>query len=163
MSSGETNYTFGAELAVAMTAPLCVAGVALGWLTSPGRRGTSFHHLDVTWQAWHLVTSTFVLRGRRGTDSHTPSFCVAGVALLMALRGALALGFVACDARGAAPRCVAGVALGDIHLPITSTACPFAYQAWNLVTSTFGITWQSSHGRHARRFLKMSVWICRVR
>ena len=49
------------------------------------------------WQAWHLVTSmcvsrgkrgtisqyltsTFVLRGRRGTISHPPSFCVAGVA-----------------------------------------------------------------------------------
>ena len=32
------------------------------------------------WQAWHLVTSTFVSRGRRGTISHPPSFCVAGVA-----------------------------------------------------------------------------------
>ena len=34
------------------------------------------------WQAWHLVTSTFVLRGRRGTCRHPPSFCVAGVALM---------------------------------------------------------------------------------
>ena len=36
------------------------------------------------WQAWHLVTSTFVLRGTRGTYgtwSHPPSFRVAGVAL----------------------------------------------------------------------------------
>ena len=32
-------------------------------------------------QAWHLVTSTFTLRGRRGTWSHRPSLCVAGVAL----------------------------------------------------------------------------------
>ena len=37
-------------------AALCVAGVALGHI-----------HLRFTWQAWHLVTSTFVLRGRRDT------------------------------------------------------------------------------------------------
>ena len=43
-----------------------------------------------TWQAWHLVTSTFVLRGRRGAWSPLV-------------------------ARDAAPLCVAGVALGDIH------------------------------------------------
>ena len=35
---------------------VCVAGVALGDI-----------HLRFTWQAWHLVTSTFVLRGERGT------------------------------------------------------------------------------------------------
>ena len=80
------------------------------------------------WQAWHLVTSTFVSRGRRGTNSHLPSFCVAGVAL-MVLGGALGPGFGACDARGAAPLCVAGVALGDIHLP-------FTWQAWYKLTST---------------------------
>ena len=39
-------------------APLCVAGV-------------------------HNLTSTFVSRGRRGTNSHLPSFCVAGVALMV--------------------------------------------------------------------------------
>ena len=33
------------------------------------------------WQAWHLATSTFVLRGTRGTWQHPPAFCVAGVAL----------------------------------------------------------------------------------
>ena len=75
------------------------------------------------------------LRGRRGTWRHPPSFValgkhllsfhVAGVAL-MAL-GALGLGLVAADA---AALCVAGVALGDIHL------C-FTWQAWHLETSTF--------------------------
>ena len=37
-------------------AAFCVAGVALG-------------DMDVhpAWQAWHLVTSTVILRGRRGT------------------------------------------------------------------------------------------------
>ena len=64
------------------------------------------------WQAWHLATSTFVWRGRRGTWSHPPSFCVAGVAL-MVLGGALGLVFVVGDA---AALCVAGVALGDIYL-----------------------------------------------
>ena len=52
---------------------------------------TPFQHtcdLSFAWQAWHLVTSTFVSRGRRGTISHPRSFCVAGVAL-MALGGAL--------------------------------------------------------------------------
>ena len=43
------------------------------------------------WQAWHNLTSTVISRGRRGTTSHLPSFCVAGVAL-MALGGALGLG-----------------------------------------------------------------------
>ena len=51
------------------------------------------------WQAWHLATSTFVSRGRRGTYG-------TGLALV-----ALGLGLVAGDA---AALCVAGVALGDI-------------------------------------------------
>ena len=64
----------------------CVAGMALGDI-----------HLDFTWQAWHKFTSTVLSRGRRGTTSHLPSFCVAGVAL-MALGGALGLGLGARDA-----------------------------------------------------------------
>ena len=80
------------------------------------------------WQAWHLVTSTLISRGRRDTISHLLLFCVAGVAL-MVLGGALGPGFVACDAWGATPLCVAGVALGDMHLDIT-------WQAWHNLTST---------------------------
>ena len=94
------------------------------------------------WQAWHLVTSTLISRGRRGTNSHLPSFCVAGVAL-MVLGGALGPGFVACDARGAAPLCVAGVALGDIHLDIT-------WQAWHKLTSTV-VNLTSTFVLHGRR------------
>ena len=60
-----------------------------------------------TWQAWHLETSTFVLRGRRGAYG-------TGLALVALRRNT----------------CVAGVALGDIHLR-------FAWQAWHLETSTF--------------------------
>jgi len=37
-------------------AAFCVAGVALGDI-----------HWRLTWQAWHLLRSIFVLRGRRGT------------------------------------------------------------------------------------------------
>ena len=33
--------------------------------------------------AFHLVTSTFTLCGRRGTWRHQPSLCVAGVALVV--------------------------------------------------------------------------------
>ena len=61
-------------------APFCVAGVAQPYI-----------HLRFTWQAWHKLTSTFVSRGRRGTNSHLPSFRVAGVAL-MAWGGALGCG-----------------------------------------------------------------------
>ena len=139
-----------------------LSGVALG----------DVHHC-FAWQAWHLATSTFVSRGRRGTGRHLPSLCVAGVALMalgwlwwrawagigrwwrrgtlrdlrgrrgtwawhletstFVLRGrrgtygALGLGLVAGDA---AALCVAGVALGDLHLR-------FTWQAWHLEASTF--------------------------
>ena len=76
-----------------------MAGVALGDI-----------HLRFAWQAWRLVTSTFVSRGRRGTWG-------TGLALVVRL-GAL-------WSPGAAPLCVAGVALGDNHLR-------FAWQAWHL-------------------------------
>ena len=123
-----------------------------GWrawtgLGAPWSRVTPRHS---AWQAWHLATFTFVLRGRRGTNSHLPSFCVAGV-------GQMALGGVAQTdiyrrfawqawdrwhwvarldwlgralvARDAAAFCVAGVALGDIHVRS-------AWQAWHKLTST---------------------------
>jgi len=50
-------------------AALCVAGVALRDI-----------HLRFTWQAWHLETSTFVLRGRHGTYG-------TGLALVALLAG----------------------------------------------------------------------------
>ena len=86
------------------TAVLCVAGVAMGDI-----------HLRFAWQAWHLVTSTFVLRGRHGTYG-------TGLALVARL-GAL--------------RC-AWVRLGALG-PAWSPVMPpyFAWQAWHLVTSTF--------------------------
>ena len=68
-------------------------------------------HLDITWQAWHKLTSTVVLRGRRATYG-TGWRPWAGICR-----------------RGAAPLCVAGVAQPDIHLR-------FTWQAWHNLTST---------------------------
>ena len=126
----------------------CVAGVALmvlGGALGPGLGGRDacVAPRHFAWQAWHLVTSTFASRGRRGTNSHLPLFCVAGVAL-MVLGGALGPGLGGRDACGAAPLCVAGVALGDIHLR-------FTWQAWHNLTSmvvlrgrrvTYGTGWR---------------------
>ena len=107
----------------------CVAGVgqmALGGAL--GRAWAPVTPRHFVWQAWHKLTSTVVSCGRHGTNSHLLSFCVAGVALT-------ALGWLwwrtgfPDDAVDAAVSCVAGAALGDIHLH-------FAWQAWHLVTST---------------------------
>ena len=111
------------------TAALCMAGVALGDI-----------HLRFAWQVWHLVTSTFSLRGRRGTWRHPPSFSAAGVALgdiytLFAWQASHILGWLwwgalaALVAGDTAALCVAGVALGDIHLR-------FAWQTCHSATST---------------------------
>ena len=96
------------------------------WVARLGPLWSRVRPRHFAWQAWHLVTSTFVSLGRRGTISHPPSFCVAGVAL-MALGGALGPALVA---RDAAALCVAGVALGDIYVR-------FTWQAWHNLTSTF--------------------------
>ena len=73
-----------------------MAGMALGNID-----------LRFAWQAWRLMTSTFALRGRRGTY---------GTGLALVARLGLA---------GAAGLCVAGMALGNIDLT-------FAWQAWRL-------------------------------
>ena len=84
---------------------LCVAGVALGDI-----------HPRFTWQAWHNLTSTIVLYGRRGTHG-------TGWRAWVWLRRALV-------SRDTAALCVAGVALGDIHFR-------FTWQALHNLTSTF--------------------------
>ena len=134
-------------------AALCVAGVAQPHI-----------HLRFTWQAWHKLTSTVVLRGRRGTDGigwrawtglgacDAAALCVAGVAqthtycrftwqawhkltstvVLRGRRGTDGTGWRAWTGLGAcdaAALCVAGVAQPDIHLR-------FTWQAWHKLTST---------------------------
>ena len=104
------------------------------------------------WQAWHNLTSTFVSRGRRGTNSHLPSFHVAGVAqpdihlrftwqawhnltstfVSRGRRGTHGTGWRAWTGLGAcdaAALCVAGVAQTHTHLR-------FTWQAWHKLTST---------------------------
>ena len=144
----------------------CVAGVgqmALGGALGPAWAPVTPRHF--AWQAWHNLTSTFVSRGRRGTMSHPPSFCVAGVGQ-MALGGALGPAwapvtprhfawqawhnltstFVSRGRRGTMSHppsfCVAGVgqmalgaALGPAWAPVTPRH--FAWQAWHNLTSTF--------------------------
>ena len=168
----------------------CVAGVA-PTIVLCGRRGTHgtgwrawvwFRRALVgvtprhcAWQAWHLVTSTFVSRGRRGTISHPQAFCVAGVAqshihhrfawqawhnltstiVLCGRRGTGWRAWVwfrrALVARDAAALCAAGVALGDIHFR-------FTWQARHNLTSTSVLrgrrgthhrfVWQAWHSWH---------------
>ena len=60
-------------------------GGALG--SGLGARWSRVTPRHCAWQAWHLVTSTFVSRGRRGTISHPQAFCVAGVAPTIVLCG----------------------------------------------------------------------------
>ena len=146
-----TGWRAWSGLGACDAAALCVAGVAQPHI-----------HLRFTWQAWHNVTSTVVLRGRRGTDGtgwrawsglgacDAAALCVAGVAQphinlrftwqawhnvtsTVVLRGRRGTdgwrawsGLGACDA---AALCVAGVAQPDIHLR-------FTWQAWHNVTST---------------------------
>ena len=135
----------GGDLVARDAAAVCVAGVAQTHIYS-----------RFAWQAWHKLTSTIVLRGRRGANSHLPSFGVAGVAL-MAVGGALGLiwspvawhkltstivlrgrrgtdgtGWRAWSdvvARDAAAVCVAGVAQTHIYYR-------FAWQGWHKFTST---------------------------
>ena len=107
-------FPFGAVVA----ASVCVAGVALGDI-----------HRHSMWQVWRSVTSTFVLRGRRGTYG-------TGLALVTRLVPVWRRGRRLClrGRRGTWRHppsfCVAGVALGDIDRHS-------ARQAWHLVTSTF--------------------------
>eukprot|EP00435_Cladocopium_sp_Y103_P014409 s776_g3.t1 len=97
----DTQLALVMRLVPADAVSFCVAGVALGDM-----------HFRFVWQAWHLVTSTSTLCGRRGAY---------GTQLALVTR------LVPADA---ASFCVAGVALGDMHLR-------FVWQAWHLVTSTF--------------------------
>ena len=76
----------GSQSSITSHSSSCLISVVRNCLPDTSKRWI----LKATWQAWHLVTSTFVSRGRRGTWSHPPSFCVAGLALM-------ALGWLWCD------------------------------------------------------------------
>ena len=126
---------------------LCVAGVALGdmdvhsawqawhlscWAGSGGTLGPCWAPWSpppFAWQAWHFATSTFTLRGRRGTSRHRPSLCVAGVALGdMDVHSAWQMWHLSYLAGS-------GGALGPRWAPWSPP--PFAWQAWHFATSNF--------------------------
>ena len=140
----------------------CVAGVgqmALGGAL--GRAWAPVTPRHFVWQAWHKLTSTVVSRGRRGTNAHLLSFCVAGVGQ-MALGGALGRAWapvtprhfvwqawhkltstvISRGRRGTNSHllsfCVAGVAQTHIY-------CRFTWQAWDKRTSD-GIGWRAWTG-----------------
>ena len=52
-----------------------------GWGGTLGRRWSPGAPRHFAWQAWHIVTPTFISPGRRGTWKHLPALGVAGVAL----------------------------------------------------------------------------------
>ena len=87
------------------------------------RSGFPWAPRRLAWQAWHLVTSTFVLRVTRGTGWHPPSLCVAGVAL---------------------------TALGGLWWRSGFPWAPrrLAWQAWRLATSTFVLRGRRGAGWH---------------
>ena len=104
-----------------------------------------------------MATSTFNLRGRRGTWRHRPSLCVAGVVLgdidchfaWQACRMATST-FTLRGGRGTwrhqPSLCLAGVALGDIDRH-------FAWHAWHLWH------WAGSGGALGPRLAPWSTWL----
>ena len=103
------------------------------------------------WQAWHLVTSTFVSRARRGSWRHLPAFGVAGVAL-----GDIHLRFTwqAWDwrtwsplvARSATPLCHNFITRSLSHTAFTHTIflCHTTSFIYDFVTHHFFFTCRSS-------------------
>ena len=189
----------GSGLGARDAAAFCVAGVAQPYI-----------HLRFTWQAWHNLTSTFVsrgrrgthgtpwrawvwfgrawrrgiLRGRRGTTLHPPSFHVASVAQsYIHLRFAwqawhnLTSTFVSRGKRGTILHPpsfrVAGVALMALRgalgsglgardaaaFCVAGVAQPyihlrFTWQAWHNLTSTF-----VSRGRRGTHGTPCRAWV----
>ena len=142
-----TGLGVAARLGTLVAAAVCMPGVALGDIDC-GRPGTWPHRCAFWWQAWHLVTSTFILRGRRGTYGTglalaarlgtlvAAAVCVAGVSLAtstVTLRGRRGTG------RHRRAFCVAGVAFLALdwwRAWVLWSRRLFACQAWHLATLT---------------------------
>ena len=131
-----TLISRGRHGAISHPLSFCVAGVALmalGGAVGPAWSRVTPRHF--AWQAWRLVTSTLVPRGRRGIHLGFTWQAWHNLTSTVALRGrcgAHGTGWRAWARlvrRDAAALCVAGVALGDIHLG-------FTWQAWRNLTST---------------------------
>ena len=160
------------------------------WAGSGGALGLGFALWSLpplAWKAWHLVTSSFILRGRRGTcgnmDVHS-AWQAWRLSYWAGSGGALGFGAVV-----AVAVCVAGVALGDIDrhfacqvwylatwtcilrgrrgtyrtglAPVLGLAPwsppPLAWQAWHLATSIVTLRGRRGTWRHRRAFCVAGV------
>ena len=133
-----TGWRAWSDLVARDAAALCVAGVAQCHI-----------HVRFAWQAWHKLTSTIVLRGRRGTDGTGLGLIWSPVTprhFAWQVWHNVTSTFVLLGRRGTNSHlpsfCVAGVALmalggalGLIWSPVTPRH--FAWQVWHNVTSTF--------------------------
>eukprot|EP00435_Cladocopium_sp_Y103_P054232 s1651_g17.t1 len=118
-------------------------GTGLALVAALVAAGALWRRASFAWQAWHLATSAFVLRGRCGTWRHLPSFCVAGVALGdICLRfvwqawHSVTSAFTLCGRRG-----TYGTGLALVAALVAAGAqwrrASFAWQAWHLATFAF--------------------------
>ena len=107
------------------------------------------------WQAWRKLTSksSIVLRGRRGANSHLPSFYVAGVAL-MVLGYVLGLGRAV---RDAAALCVAGAVQTHIYRDFCVAGVAQAHIvhrfAWHIHTHIHTYIYTYTHSIFSHTFL----------
>ena len=99
------------------------------------------------WQARHLATAIFTLRGRRGTWRHGPSLCMAGMALGIDVHSA----WQACHFG-------TGLALVARLVPVW----PFAWQAWYLATSTFTLRGRRGTWRHRPSLCVAGMALCDI-
>ena len=111
-------------------AAVCVAGVALGDMDR-----------YFAWQAWHLATWTWTLRGRRGTWGHASSLFAASVAL-----GGDMDRYFAWQVWHLWHWAGSGGALGSELTPWAPR--PFAWQVWHLATWTVTLPGRRGTWRH---------------
>ena len=125
----------------------------------------------IRWHAW--VSLTFVLRGRRGTCSHRPSFCVAGMALMtlgciwrrawapLVAPGAAALGGIGLRFAWQVWRLLGGRGTYETGLALVTrlgaVSRHFTWQAWHLVTPTLRLC-----GRHCAFSHQLSFCVASV-
>ena len=112
-----------------------------------GRRGTWRHRLSLCVEGWHLVTSTFTLRGRRGTYGTGMHWTGSGGALRHRLWHLVTSTVILRGRRGTYG---SGGALGPRLAPWSPRL--FAWQAWHLATSTFTLRGRVALGDIHRHF-----------
>ena len=116
-------------------------------------------HLRFAVQAWHLATSTFVLRGRCGTCGIGLALVALGRACAWARLMAGAAVYFAWQAEHLSQRAGSGDALGGALGRAWSPVTPryFVWQAWHLAASTFTLRGRRGTWRHPPSLCVASV------